>query len=264
MTDRQRAAWEAGAYGEIAPTLESASLALVDRLEIAEGQEVLDVACGTGNAAIPAARSGASVIGLDLVPALLDQARGRASAAAVEVEFIEGDAERLPFEDNSFDRVISVFGVMFAPDQPRAAAELVRVCRAGGLIGVCAWTPEGLNGKLFALLGSRLPPPGPGFTPPTLWGSEDRIRELFADAGSEPEFERRSVVNEAGSVAEWVDFHTRSLPPLLALRPALEAAGQWEAVIADMTAAYEEANQATDGTLQLEAEYLLSVVAPAA
>ena len=161
---------------------------------------MLDVATGTGNAAIAAAAAGGLVTGLDLTPELFDAARRRAQAGGWEIEWIAGDAESLPFEDGSFDRVVSVFGAMFAPDHRQTARELVRVCRPGGTIGVCAWTPEGSFGRMIRLIMSRTPPP-PDFKPPALWGNEGYVGGLFDGLGVELAFERRHVDLEDESPA---------------------------------------------------------------
>ncbi len=256
----QKAMWTSGDYAEVARTIESAANGLIGRLEIEPGQELLDVACGTGNASLPAAEAGAKVTGLDLTPKLLAVARERAAAAGVDVEFVEGDAENLPFDAASFDRVVSVFGVMFAPDQQRGADELVRVARPGGRIGVCAWTPEGINGRMFGVMGAHMPPPPPGFSPPVLWGSEERIRELFGKHGLEPQFERHTTTFEDESIEHWVSFHEHALGPVVMAKSALEPQGRWEAARADLVGLYEEANEAEDGSMRVQAEYLLTTL----
>ena len=262
IKDGQRTMWSAGDYAAVAERIEGASTDLVDHLGIGEGHEVLDVACGTGNATIPAARTGARVSGLDLTPKLLEIARERAASEGLEIDFVEGDAEQLPYEDGSFDRVMSVFGTMFAPDHARTAAELVRVCRPGGTIGVCAWTPEGVNGRMFMTVGKYMPPPPPGFTPPGLWGNEDHIRELFGPSGAEPEFERRFVTFEYDSTEEWMEFGESNLGPVVMAKAALEPQGEWEALRSDLVALYEEANEGTDGAMKVRAEYLRTTVSP--
>lgn len=255
---RQKAMWTSGDYTEVAKTIESAAADLIGGLEISAGQDVLDVACGTGNASIPAARAGARVTGLDLTPKLLTIAERRADGAGVEITFVEGDAENLPFDAASFDCVVSVFGVMFAPDQQKGADELVRVARPGARLGVCAWTPEGINGRLFGVLGAHLPPPPPDFSPPVLWGTEERIRELFAEHGLEPEFERRTATFVDESIEHWVSFHEHALGPVVMARGALEPQGKWEQARADLVELYEEANKATDGSMHVQAEYLVT------
>lgn len=260
VKQRQREMWTAGDFASIAVTVEPASAELVERTATEAGQEVLDVATGTGNAAIIAAGRGATVTGLDITPKLLGIAAERARDAGIELELIEGDAEDLPFADDSFDRVLSVFGVMFAPNQQKAADELRRVCRPGGRIGTCAWTPGGLNGRMLMQLAAHLPPPPPGFLPPTLWGTRDRVRELLAGPGVEFEFADLAARFDAESSEAWVTYNERVLGPAVLAKQALEATGRWEPVRAELVALYEEANQSSEGTMSVEAEYLLAIV----
>jgi ubiquinone/menaquinone biosynthesis C-methylase UbiE len=255
----QRKMWSAGDYPDLARTVEPTAEALVGHCDIGPGQDVLDVATGSGNAAIVAAQAGAKVTGLDLTPELFDAARRRMAEAGVEIELIEGDAEELPFPDSSFDRVLSVFGTMFAPRHEQAAAELVRVCRPGGLVGVAAWTPEGLMGRMFRITAAQLPALPPDLKPPTLWGTEDHIRALFAASGAELEFERRSVTIVHDSPDAWVSYYERVLGPTIMAKNALEPEGNWEGVRAELVDLFESHNQATDGTMRIEPEYLISV-----
>jgi SAM-dependent methyltransferase len=186
-----RASWAAGDFPAIARReLWPMGRRLVDRVGIRPGDEVLDVACGSGNAAIRAAEDGGRVTGVDLTPELFDAGRDEAAKAGVDVTFVEGDAEALPFDDESFDVVLSVFGCMFAPRHALAAAEIARVLRPGGRLGIFAWTPEGGTGVMFRTLGGYMPPPPPFAQPPVLWGSEEHVRELFAGSGIELAFER--------------------------------------------------------------------------
>jgi ubiquinone/menaquinone biosynthesis C-methylase UbiE len=258
LKERQKQTWAAGDFDKIARRIETPSLDLLDALEVGAGRTLADIACGTGNAAVPAAERGAQVTGLDITPKLLEIARDRAAEAGVEVEFVEGDAENLPFDDGSFDRVSSVFGTMFAPDHARAAAEAVRVCRPGGMVGFCAWTPEGLNGRMFAVVGSHMPPPPEGFQPPVLWGVEDHMRDLLAPTGAEPHFERRSVTWEAESAEEWMQEAERWLGPAVMAKAALEPEGKWEALRGDLVSLFESYNEATDGSLRAQAEFLMT------
>jgi len=260
LKERQKATWTAGAYDEVAAYIAAASEAAVEALGIEPGMRVLDVACGTGNASIPAARLGAEVTGIDLTPKLVGMARERAEAEGLEIEFLEGDAEMLPFDDGAFDRVVSVFGVMFAPDHQRAADELVRACAAGGRIATAAWTPEGVNGRMFATLGSHMPPPPEGFQPPVLWGSEEHVTTLFAAHDFQPRFERHSVRFEFDSIDDWMEFSERVLGPVIMAKAVLEPRGKWEAARDDLVTIYEETNQRSDGTMVVEAEYLLTIV----
>jgi hypothetical protein len=177
----------------------------------------------------------------------------------VEVEWLEGDAEDLPFEDASFDRVTSCFGVIFAPRHHTAAAELVRVARPGASIGLAAWTPEGLNGKMFSTVGSYMPPPPAGFVPPVAWGDEDYVRSLFADSGAVLSFERRNVTFTHDSPESWVEHNTRVLGPTILAKAALEPQGRWGELEAELIGLYQEANEAEDDTLEFRAEYLITI-----
>src|SRR3954452_2978944 len=173
--------WDAGNFAAVAEKIFESGELVVDRAGVEPGMEVLDVACGTGNATLPAARTGARVTGLDFAPGLLEIARERAADAMVEIDFVEGDAQRLPFPDASFDRVLSTFGHMFAPDHRRTADEMKRVLRPGGAIAVACWTPEGSIGRMFRTISELVPPP-PGAQPAALWGTEDHVRELWGAA----------------------------------------------------------------------------------
>ena len=183
-----KAAWMAGDFGQIAAYSAKSAEEFVERTSIIRGTRVLDVACGTGNVAIPAARAGAVVTGIDIAPNLLAQARARASGEQLQIQFHEGDAECLPYPDASFDVVLTMFGAMFAPRPEQVAAELLRVCRPGGLIAMANWTPEGFVGKTFQLT-AKLAPPPPGVPAPVLWGDEDTVRQRFSKEVSEPEFD---------------------------------------------------------------------------
>src|SRR5918995_2140818 len=180
---RHRKMWAAGDYPQMVETfLTPLGPRLVEACRVGSGTRVLDVAAGTGNASIPAALAGARVTASDLTPELLEAGRARAAAAGAEVEdWVEADAERLPFDDASFDVVMSAIGVMFAPHHQLAADELVRVCKPGGTIGLLSWTPEGMIGSLFRTIGPFAPPPPPGAQPPPLWGSEAHLRDLLGD-----------------------------------------------------------------------------------
>jgi SAM-dependent methyltransferase len=175
---RQQATWASGDFAVIGATLQLVAESLCDAADVAAGSTVLDVACGSGNAAIAAARCFCKVTGLDYVPALLTRARERAAAERLSIDFVEGDAEALPFPDSSFDAALSTFGVMFAPDQERAARELSRVVRKGGTIALANWTPEGFVGQMLTTVGKHLPPPA-GVPSPVRWGTRERLRELF-------------------------------------------------------------------------------------
>jgi ubiquinone/menaquinone biosynthesis C-methylase UbiE len=243
--------WDSGDYPAVADRIGTAGETLVDRAAIEPGMDVLDVACGSGNATIPAARLAAKVTGLDFAPGLLEVAREKGADAMVEVDWVEGDAQALPFEDGSFDRVISVFGHMFAPDHARTAAEMLRVCRPGGRIAVACWTPEGKIGEMFKTLASISPPPPEGFQSPLMWGTEQHVRELLGDA----DFSRHAVEWTDASVEGYAEFMESSFGPLINAREQLgdvvhEAYLDW----------LREANEADDGTLRFSGEYLISVV----
>jgi ubiquinone/menaquinone biosynthesis C-methylase UbiE len=254
----QKAMWSMGDYPDLAKRIEDVAERLVEAVGAREGMQLLDVATGSGNVAIAAARAGASVTGLDLTPELLDAARRRAGESGVEVRWVEGDAEELPFADDSFDLVTSCFGAMFAPRHERAAAELARVARPGGTIGVAAWTPEGLNGRLFKTVGAHMPAPPPELKSPTMWGEEAHMRSLFADSGAELSFERAMASFEAESTASWVDYNERVLGPAILARAALEPQGRYQQLRDDMIALYEDANESKDA-FRADAEYLLTV-----
>jgi SAM-dependent methyltransferase len=249
-----RAAWMAGDFGVVARYSEAEAAAFVDRLSIAPGTRVLDVACGTGNSAIPAARKGAIVTGCDIAPNLLEQARARAAKEGLEIRFEEADAEALPYPAAAFDLVISMFGVMFAPRPDVAAAELVRVCRQGGRIALACWTPDGLMGQMNRAAASYFPPsPLP---PPTLWGDEATVRERLGARVSEIRCTRRMhPMVFPFSVAETVEFIRRHVGPFQRAFEGLDAEAQ-PRLRHDLEALWESHNRATDGTTRAEAEYL--------
>jgi SAM-dependent methyltransferase len=249
---------EVGDFGRIAHMIARSGGAAVEAARVGGGDRVLDVACGTGNAAIPAAQAGADVVGLDLSPVLLEQAGELATQTGVDIEWVEGDAEQLPFDDESFDVVLSVFGSMFAPDHKKAAQEIARVMKPGGRMAVCSWTPEGATGRFFTLVGQHTPPPPEGFQPPVLWGTEDHVRELFEGTGVELAFDRDAVDFHGDSIEEFVTLLETSLPPLVAAKAALEAEGKWQALRDDIVKLDEEINQADDGSLRYSAEFLVA------
>ncbi len=259
IKEGQRRMWSAGDYAEISRTIAGVAELVVERAQAAPGVSLLDVATGTGNVAIPAALAGSSVTGLDLTPRLLEAARVRAADAGLDVRFVEGDAEELPFEDASFERVTSCFGVMFAPRQRLAAGELARVARPGARIVFTAWTPEGLNGRMFKTVGSHMPPPPPELEPATMWGEEDHVRSLFADTGAELAFERRFVTFEHDSPESWLAYNERLLGPTVMAKAALEPQGRWDALRNELLELYADGNEAGDGGFRARAEYLLTV-----
>ncbi|MBF8289205.1 MAG: Methyltransferase type 11 [Chloroflexi bacterium] len=255
---RQQATWSAGDYHKIGTQILIVSELLIEALDVRSPERLLDVATGSGNAALAAARRGCTVVGLDYVPALLGRARRRADAEGLEVEFIEGDAEGLPFPDASFDVVSSVFGAMFAPDQGQTARELARVCRPGGRIGLVAHTPEGFIGQLFKTNAKHVPPPA-GLRSPVLWGTEDRLRELFGDTLAGATFERRFYTFRYRSPAAYLDYWRRWYGPTIKAFEAVGDAGR-AALEADLLDLIARFNRADDGTMVVPSEYLEAVL----
>jgi SAM-dependent methyltransferase len=259
IKDGQRRMWASGDYPDISRTIRGAAELVVERAVAGPGDSLLDVATGNGNVAIPAAAAGATVTGLDLTPELLEAARRRATEAGVDVTFIEGDAEELPFESNSFDRVTSCFGVMFAPRQELAASELARVARPGTPIVFTAWTPEGLNGRMFTIVSSHMPTPPPELKPPVMWGNEEHVRSLFAGRDAELSFEHHTVTFEHDSPEGWFEYNERVLGPTIMAKAVLEPQGKWGALRDELVALYTDGNEAGDGSFRARAEYLLTV-----
>jgi ubiquinone/menaquinone biosynthesis C-methylase UbiE len=214
---RHRAMWASGDFPKVAAeTIGEVGPALVAAAAISPGQRVLDVAAGSGATSIPAAVAGASVVASDLTPELFDAGRAHAAEAGVELEWVEADAEALPFEDASFDAVLSSFGAMFAPRHQIVADELVRVVRPGGTIALANWTPAGVVGQFFATMAPFMPPPPPGFVPPILWGQEDHVRELFGDRVEDLRFERRlQTVERFATPAEYVAYYRENFGPTI-------------------------------------------------
>jgi SAM-dependent methyltransferase len=255
-----RATWAAGDYAQVAEHIDEAPPRdLLDRIDIRPGQDVLDVATGTGNVALRAAAAGARVVGLDLAPELFVAARRRAAEQNVTVEWVEGDAEELRFADASFDHVLSVFGVQFAPRHEVAAAEMARVCRPGGNVGLVNWTPAGLIGELFTILGGYLPAPPDFAGAPPLWGSEEHVQSLFAETGVGLEFSYGSNPWRFESAEAWVTFLEEHYGPTLKARERLSAEGSWDECRDEIVAMAERRNAAGDGSLLLWAEYLVVV-----
>jgi len=227
---RTRATWAAGDFAEVARlTLWPVGDRLVRRIGVGRGEDVLDIACGTGNAALRAAQAGGRTTGLDLTPELFDAGRALAADAGVEIDWVEGDAEDLPFPDESFDVVLSTFGVMFAPRHHVAAAEAARVLRPGGRLGFSTWTPEGFTGRMFRALGSFAPPLPPFAEPPLAWGDEDHVRRLFEGTGIVLEFARETVPASPFASAEAaVAWNEENFGPTIMLRAFLDPQGRWE------------------------------------
>ncbi len=253
--DVQQKTWSDGDFSMVASLIMTVAENLAEALEIVPDQRVLDVACGSGNGAIAAARrSWGNVVGIDYVPALLERGRERAAAERLDVEFAEGDAESLSFGDAEFDVVISIFGAMFAPDQQQTANELLRVCKAGGRIGMANWVPDSGVGQMFMTCAKHAPPP-PGVQPPLLWGTEERLRELFGDGISDLRVERRKSRQTFRSIDHWLEFFRTYFGPT---KVAFERVGpEGEAALeADLRGFLEQSNTAGERALVLEPEYL--------
>jgi ubiquinone/menaquinone biosynthesis C-methylase UbiE len=255
LKTKLKATWSAGDFGQIARYYADEAEAFIKRLDLKPGMKVLDVACGTGNLAIPAARLGATVTGVDIAANSVEQARQNAKAEGLSAKFDEGDAEALPYDDASFDAVVTMFGAMFAPRPELVASELKRVCRPGGFIAMANWTPGGFIGQMFKITSSHIPPP-PGMTSPVLWGVEEKVRERFGEGISKVETRLQKVTWVFPfSPAEVVE-HFR-----LYYGPAQKAMGALDeqkgaALRKDLEELFTTHNQATDGTTRVEAEYL--------
>jgi len=254
---RQQGAWASGDYSVVGTTLQIVGEALCEAVDLRAGQRVLDVAAGNGNASLAAARRWCEVTATDYVPTLLARARERAAADRLSIEFREADAEALPFPDASFDTVLSTFGVMFTPDQERAASELVRVCRPGGRIGLANWTPEGFIGQLFKAIGKHLPPPA-GVRSPALWGTAGRLDELFG-ANGKIVANARHFVFRYRSRAHWMEIFKGTYGPVLKAFAALAPSGQG-ALAADLNALLDRFNRSGDDTIVVPGEYLEVVI----
>ena len=255
VTQVQQQVWSKGDFARIGVSAQIVQEELCEAIDVLPGSRVLDVACGAGNGAIAAARRNAEGVGLDYVPALLERGRERAAAEGYEVEFVEGDAQNLPFEDASFDYVISTFGAMFAPDQEKTAAELLRVCRSGGKIGMANWPPRGLVGAgIFKVTAEHAPPP-PGLQPPVLWGTEDRLRELFGDGISDLTLNERHVIFRYQSPEQWLEFFREFFGPMIMAFARVGDEGA-PALESDLLAVVREANRAGDAALVAPAEYV--------
>jgi ubiquinone/menaquinone biosynthesis C-methylase UbiE len=258
VKQRQQATWSSGDYHMIGTQIVIVSELLIESLDLHSTERVLDVATGSGNAALAAARRGCSVVGVDYVPSLLDRARRRADADGLEVDFMYGDAEDLPFHDASFDVVSSVFGAMFAPDQQKTADELVRVTRPRGRIGLVAHTPQGFIGQLFKTNARHVPPPA-GVSSPVLWGTEDRLRELFGDAIDQLFAQQRQYVFRYRSPEAFVDYWRRYYGPTLKAFETVGDAGR-AALEADILDLIGRFNRADDGTMVVPNDYLEAVI----
>jgi ubiquinone/menaquinone biosynthesis C-methylase UbiE len=251
---KQQGTWAAGDYAVIGTTLQLTGELLCESVDVHAGDRVLDVAAGNGNASLAAARRGCDVTATDYVPALLERTRARAEAEGMTIAIEEADAEALPFGDASYDVVLSTFGVMFTPDQERAAAELVRVTRPGGHIGIASWTPTGFIGEMFKVVGKRVPPPA-GVSSPLLWGTEERVTELFGDAVSTIRAQRKEFVFRYRSPEHWLDAFRTFYGPTHKAFGALDQADQ-DALAAELLALARADNTSSTGGLRVPSEYL--------
>ena len=258
IKSKQQAAWTAGDYSVVGTTLQIVGERLCETLDVHAGQRVLDVAAGNGNVSLAAARRFCDVTSTDYVPELLERGRQRAEADGLEMAFQEADVEALPFADASFDIVTSSFGVMFAPDQERAAAEMLRVTRPGGKIGLANWTPDSFIGQLFKTIGKHLPPPA-GLKSPALWGTRNRLDELFGAYASAIDITSQTYVWRYRSPRHWLELWREVYGPLQKAFAALDDAAQEQLAI-DLLALIGSCNVASDGTMVVPAEYAEVVV----
>lgn len=256
---RQQQTWSSGNFAVVASRIVLVSELLADNAQLRAGSRVLDVACGNGNATLAAARCGAAAVGVDYVPALLEDGRARAVTEGLDVEFQLGDAEALPFPDDSFDAVLSVFGAMFAPDHQRTAGEILRVVRPGGTVGLASWTPDGFIGEMFRVITSYVPAPA-GVQSPLLWGTEEHLGELFGPHAENIQSVDRTCTFRFASAEAFVAFFRRWYGPTL---KAFDALGDAERAVlaADLADLARSHDQYRDtGSVAIAARYLESVL----
>jgi len=255
VTQIQQQIWSKGDFAMVANLVYHPAEDLAEALELVPDERALDVACGSGNLAIAAARrTWGGTVGADYVPALLERGRERAAAERLDVEFVEADAQELPFEDGTFDVAMSIYGAMFAPDQPKTAAELLRVVKPGGRIGMANWTPDGAVGTMFTTISKHAPPP-PGVESPLRWGTEERLRELFGDGITDLRLERRVSRQPFRSADHYIDFFRTYFGPTQMAYERVGPDGE-QALTDDLRAFLESANTAGHRAMVLEAEYL--------
>ena len=251
----QQRVWSQGDFSRVGSMLAIVGEELCEAVDVLPGEQVLDVACGAGTATIAAARrTWNTVTGVDYVPELLERGRARAEAERLDVDWVEGDAEALPFDDASFDVVLSTFGVMFAPDHRRAAQELLRVCRPGGRIGLANWTPGGFTGSFFRAVAEHAPPP-PGVQPPPLWGTEEHLRELLGAGTSSVKVERKDFQMRFVSADQWIEFFRSYFGPVRVAFERVGAEGE-QALADDLRAVLDSYNRAGERALVMPGEYL--------
>jgi ubiquinone/menaquinone biosynthesis C-methylase UbiE len=255
VTQVQKQIWSQGDFAKIGIPAQIVAEELCEAVDVIPGRRLLDVACGAGNGAIAARSRNVDAVGLDYVPALLERARERAAAEDFQIDFVEGDAQALPFEDGSFDYVISTFGAMFAPNQEKTASELLRVCRSGGKIGMANWPPRGVvGGGMFKVATEHAPPP-PGVKPPVLWGTEERLRELFGGGISQLTVTPRRWNWRYLSAEHWLQFFKQYFGPIIT---AFERVGENGAAALenDLLEVIRDGNRAGDAALVAPAEYV--------
>jgi ubiquinone/menaquinone biosynthesis C-methylase UbiE len=255
---RQQGAWSSGDYAVVGTTLQIVGEELCEALDLRAGQRVLDVAAGNGNVSLAAARRWCDVVATDYVPALLVRARERAEAERLPLTVQEADAEALPFANGSFDVVVSTFGVMFTPDQERAASELLRVCRRGGKIGLANWTPDGYIGQMFKTIGRHMPPPA-GIRPPSLWGQREHLDHLFGHGVTSIQARRKHFVFRYRSPEHCLEVFKTFYGPVLKTFAALQPEAQ-EALRKDLLWLISEFNRSGDETMVVPSEYLEVVI----
>jgi SAM-dependent methyltransferase len=259
VKQRQQATWASGDFSVVAARIVYQAEQLCETADLQAGWRVLDVATGSGNAALAAARRGCEAVGIDYVPALLARGRIRAEAEHLSVDFLEGDAERLPFPEASFDAVVSIYGVMFAPDHRRAASELARVCRSGGRIALACWTPDGFIGETFRLF-SRFLPPTPGLQPPILWGDVAYQRELFNESAASVTAYPRTAIFRYRSAEENVEFFRTYYGPTLRAFEALPAERRAELNDGLISLVQKYDRNKGSGPVAIAADYLETVI----
>lgn len=255
LKTRLKSMWMAGDFNEIARVIQASGDDFAARLELKESDRVLDVACGSGNLTIPAARTGATVTGVDIATNLLEQARERAESEGLKIQFDEGDAENLPYDDAAFDVVMTMYGAMFAPRPELVSSELVRVCKPGGRIAMANWTPSGFIGQMFKVTGKHVPPP-PTMPSPIKWGDEETVRERLREGIADLKITRRMCTFKFPfPPADVVEFFRTYYGPTQRAFGALDEAGQ-AALRKDLEQLWSDNNKATDGTTDVESEYV--------
>jgi SAM-dependent methyltransferase len=251
--------WASGDFDVVAKLIWSVGEGLVDTVGVGAGQDVLDIAAGTGNAAIPAAETGAAVTASDLTPELFEAGRRNAEAAGVELEWVEADAEDLPFEDESFDIVLSTFGIMFAPRHEVAAREALRVLRPGGRFGFCCWRADGQIGKFFMTIGKHMPPPPEGFVPPPAWGNRDHVTELYEGTGARLEFIDKEVQFVFDSADAAVQLYEDWFGPVVMAKATLEPDGKWQALREELVELFDAESEPHPDGIAYTGEYLITI-----